>query len=68
MSKPEIMSPAGDRISLQAAIDAGCDAVYFGVEGMNMRVAAKNFTKEDLSEIVALCLDFIVSFILELFV
>ena len=55
MIKPEIMSPAGDQVSLQAAINAGCDAVYFGVEGLNMRASAKNFTKDNLSEIVAQC-------------
>jgi len=55
MKKPEIMSPAGDQISLQSAINAGCDAVYFGVEGLNMRAAAKNFTIKDLPEISALC-------------
>ncbi len=55
MPKPEIMSPAGDQVSLQAAINAGCDAVYFGVEGLNMRAAAKNFTIDVLPEISALC-------------
>jgi len=55
VSKPEIMSPAGDQVSLQTAINAGCDAVYFGVEGLNMRAAAKNFTVNDLPEISALC-------------
>ncbi len=51
MKKPEILSPIQDFMSLQAAIDAGADAVYFGVHGYNMRVTAKNFTTEDLPKI-----------------
>lgn len=31
----ELMSPAGDFTSLQAAIDNGADSVYFGVEQLN---------------------------------
>ena len=53
--KPEIMSPAGDWLSLKAAIDAGCDAVYFGIKGMNMRAGAKNFTAADLRKIAKVC-------------
>ena len=34
-NKPELLAPAGDFISLQAAIQAGCDAVYFGVAGFS---------------------------------
>ena len=33
----EIMAPVGSWESLAAAIDAGADAVYFGVQGLNMR-------------------------------
>ena len=51
MKKPEILSPIQDFLSLKAAIDAGADAVYFGVRGFNMRVTAKNFTVEDLPKI-----------------
>ena len=51
MKKPEILSPIQDFMSLKAAIDAGADAVYFGVRGYNMRVTAKNFTVEDLQKI-----------------
>ena len=50
------MSPAGSFASLQAAIDAGCDSVYFGVAQLNMRArAANNFSLEDLQEIVYRC-------------
>ncbi len=51
MKKPEILSPIQDIMSLQAAINAGADAVYFGVHGYNMRVTAKNFTLDDLPKI-----------------
>ncbi len=49
--KPEILAPIQDYTSLQAAIDSGADAVFFGVIGFNMRVNAKNFTEADLPKI-----------------
>ncbi len=49
------MAPAGDMTSLRAALDAGADAVYFGVVSMNMRASAKNFAVEDLPEIAKVC-------------
>jgi len=52
---PELLAPAGDWKSLDAALDAGADAVYFGVRGFNMRAAAKNFTTRDLPKVVMLC-------------
>ena len=49
----EIMAPAGSWEALSAALQAGADAVYFGVESLNMRsLAAKTFTLDDLPEIV----------------
>lgn len=54
--KIELMSPAGDFTSLQAAIDNGADSVYFGVEQLNMRArATMNFTIDDLPEISRRC-------------
>lgn len=53
--KAEVMAPAGDWVSLRAALDAGCDAVYFGVRGFNMRSGAANFTVPSLAKIVRLC-------------
>jgi U32 family peptidase len=48
----EIMAPAGSYESLMAAIQAGANAVYFGVERLNMRArSSNNFTLEDLKEI-----------------
>lgn len=50
--KIELMSPAGSYESLMAAIKAGCNSVYFGVEQLNMRArSANNFTLEDLRKI-----------------
>ncbi len=48
----ELMAPVGSYESLQAAIQGGADAVYFGVERLNMRSrSSKNFTLDDLKEI-----------------
>ena len=48
----EILAPAGDMTCLQAALDAGADAVYFGLGEFNMRQRAGiNFTIGDLPEI-----------------
>ena len=56
MSKPEILAPAGDFICLQAALDAGADAVYFGLGTFNMRARSGiNFKTEDLPEISRRC-------------
>ena len=54
--KPEILAPAGDFTCLQAAIDAGADAVYFGLGTFNMRArSGVNFKIEDLPEIARRC-------------
>lgn len=52
----EIMAPVGSWESLAAAIHAGADSVYFGIENLNMRShSSNNFTTEDLKKIVAIC-------------
>ena len=54
--KVELMAPAGNFESMQAAIDNGADSVYFGIEQMNMRArASMNFTMDDLPEIAKRC-------------
>ena len=54
--KPEILAPAGDMTCLQAAIDAGADAVYLGLDLFNMRQAATtNFSRESLPEASERC-------------
>jgi putative protease len=52
----EILSPAGSWESLTAAIQAGADSVYFGIEELNMRArSSNNFTTEDLPTLAAIC-------------
>ncbi len=52
----QVLSPVGSYETLQAAIKAGADAVYFGVGNLNMRSrSTANFTVEDLAEIVKIC-------------
>ena len=51
---PEVLAPAGDRRALTAALAAGADAVYLGLdEGFNARARAENFSLETLPEVVA---------------
>jgi U32 family peptidase len=54
--KIELMAPAGGFDSMQAALDAGADSIYFGVEQLNMRAKSSiNFTLDDLEEIAIRC-------------
>ena len=52
----EIMAPAGSWESLQAALQAGADSIYFGIESLNMRAhSAAHFTISDLHRIASIC-------------
>jgi putative protease len=52
----ELLAPVGDFASLHAAIDAGADSIYFGVENLNMRNrSANNFAMNDIAIITELC-------------
>ncbi|HMS52714.1 MAG TPA: U32 family peptidase, partial [Chitinophagales bacterium] len=52
----EILAPAGSYEALMAGLNAGCTAVYFGIEQLNMRArSAVNFTLNDLKEISRIC-------------
>ncbi|MCQ2166935.1 MAG: U32 family peptidase [Bacteroidales bacterium] len=52
----EIMAPAGNFECLTAALQAGADSVYFGVEKLNMRShSANNFTMADLDKVCSIC-------------
>ncbi len=54
--KVELMAPAGSFESLMAAMKAGADSVYFGIEQLNMRARqTMNFTIDDLEEIAKIC-------------
>ena len=46
--RPELLAPAGDRAALEAAVRAGADAVYFGLQGFNARARATNFDAAEL--------------------
>jgi len=46
--RPEVLAPAGDRAAMEAAVRAGADAVYFGLQGFNARARATNFDVEEL--------------------
>ncbi|HPI36710.1 MAG TPA: peptidase U32 family protein [Ignavibacteriaceae bacterium] len=52
---PELMAPAGNWITLRTAIKNGADAVYFGCDKLNMRAKAKNFTLDELKDVVDFC-------------
>jgi putative protease len=52
----EIMAPVGSYESLMAAINAGANSIYFGIEQLNMRAkSSNNFSIDDLKEIVSIC-------------
>jgi putative protease len=54
MRRPEILAPAGDRDALAAALAAGADAVYLGLDdGFNARARAANFPSTQLAETAA---------------
>lgn len=54
----EVMAPAGSKEAMAAAIKAGADSVYFGIEQLNMRARqTNNFLIDDLPEIAKLCSD-----------
>ena len=55
LKKPELLSPIQDFVSLQAAIHAGADAVYFGLKEFSMRATAKNFKLSELKKVVKTC-------------
>jgi putative protease len=50
------MAPVGSRESLAAALQAGADSIYFGIESLNMRArSASTFTIDDLRDIAQIC-------------
>ena len=50
--KPEIPAPAGGWPQLRAAVEGGADAVYFGLEALNARARASNFTVEEIADVI----------------
>ncbi len=53
MKKPELLAPAGNLEKLKKAFLFGADAVYIGGEEFSLRVAAENFTQEEMREGIA---------------
>jgi putative protease len=53
MQQTEVLAPAGDRAAMEAAVKAGADAVYFGLQGFNARARATNFDDAQLGETMA---------------
>jgi len=51
----ELLAPAGSFATLVAAVNAGADAVYFGLKEFSMRATAKNFSIKDLDKIEKIC-------------
>lgn len=52
MTKPQLLAPAGDFASVDAALDHGADALYVGIGPFNLRAHAPNFTFADLEELL----------------
>lgn len=50
--KPELVAPSGDWNSLSSAVEAGADAVYFGVKSLNMRHGAANFDVLEVNKVM----------------
>ncbi|MDR3551935.1 MAG: U32 family peptidase [Clostridia bacterium] len=55
MTRPEVLSPAGSHEALEAAVQAGADAVYFGGSLFNARRAASNFSGGALADAIRFC-------------
>ena len=49
---PELLAPAGNWDCARAAVEAGADAIYFGLDVFNARMRADNFTVGDLPELM----------------
>jgi putative protease len=54
----ELMSPAGNFISLRAALENGADSVYIGLAGNNMRANVSNFSLKDVKEAVKIAKEY----------
>ncbi len=55
IKKPELLAPVGNWTMLRTAVKNGANAVYFGVEKLNMRARAKNFLLDEMEEVTRFC-------------
>jgi putative protease len=55
IKKPELLAPAGNITMLRTAIQSGANAVYFGLDKLNLRALARNFNQDNLKDVVAEC-------------
>ncbi|MEG2377293.1 MAG: peptidase U32 family protein, partial [Clostridia bacterium] len=55
MVRPELLAPAGSFDAAIAAVSNGADAIYLGYGDFNARRSAKNFSREELLEVVSYC-------------
>ena len=55
MKKIELLAPAGNMENLKAAVMAGCDAVYLGGTNFGARAFSKNFSNEEIIEVIKYC-------------
>ena len=55
MNKIELLAPAGNMNALKAAVAAGCDAVYLGLQSFSARAFAGNFSREEFQEAIRYC-------------
>lgn len=53
--RPEILAPVGSMEALNAALAAGCDAIYFGLPSFGARAFANNFDLETTKEVIERC-------------
>lgn len=51
-TKPELLAPAGSLEAFFAAMENGADAVYIGLKDFSARAKAKNFTLDDLGQML----------------
>lgn len=54
-SLPELLAPAGSSEAARAAVEAGADAIYLGGTMLNARMNAKNFTDEEMRDVISYC-------------
>ncbi|MDD7592885.1 MAG: DUF3656 domain-containing protein [Peptoniphilaceae bacterium] len=51
--RPEILAPAGNRAMADAAMAAGCDALYCAAPSFGARAFADNFTEDELEALIS---------------